>query len=48
MPHVFQSSLGHILAAERSLYAIGAFFSGRLDPPADDTTPATPPDCKGA
>ena len=31
-----------------SVDAIGAFFSGRLDPPADDTTPATPPDRKGA
>jgi epsilon-lactone hydrolase len=40
MPHVFQSSLGHILAAGRSLDAIGAFLSGRLDAPADDTSSA--------
>jgi monoterpene epsilon-lactone hydrolase len=33
MPHVFQSSLGHMLASERSLDAIGAFLSGRLDAP---------------
>lgn len=40
MPHVFQSSLGRILAAERSLKAIGAFLSGRLDAPAANTAPA--------
>jgi hypothetical protein len=27
---------------------IGAFLSGRLDAPADDTTPAILPDLKGA
>jgi monoterpene epsilon-lactone hydrolase len=31
MPHVFQSSLGHLKAAERSLDAIGAFLSNQLD-----------------
>jgi acetyl esterase/lipase len=31
MPHVFQSSLGHLRAANLSLDAIGAFLSGRLD-----------------
>jgi acetyl esterase/lipase len=36
MPHVFQSSLGRLSAAERSLDAIGAFLSQRLDAPAAD------------
>jgi hypothetical protein len=45
--HVFQSCLGHILAAERSLEAIGAFLAGRLDAAAD-INPATPPQLKGA
>jgi acetyl esterase/lipase len=31
MPHVFQSSLGQLLAAGRSLDAIGAFLSGMLE-----------------
>jgi acetyl esterase/lipase len=31
MPHVFQSSLGRFLAAERSLNAIGDFLRRRLD-----------------
>ena len=30
MPHVFQSSLGHFLAAEQSVDAIGAFLRQRL------------------
>ncbi|MBW4025480.1 MAG: alpha/beta hydrolase [Proteobacteria bacterium] len=42
MPHVFQSSLGHLRAADQSLDAIGAFLSSRLDVPADDATPSTP------
>jgi acetyl esterase/lipase len=48
MPHVFQSSLGHLLASERSLDAIGAFLSGRLDASAANTRPTTPPDLKEA
>ena len=42
MPHVFQSSLGHLQAANQSLDAIGAFLSSRLDVPAHDATPSTP------
>ena len=30
MPHVFQSGLGHFLAAEQSIDAIGAFLRERL------------------
>lgn len=40
MPHVFQSSLGHLKAAERSLDAIGAFLSNRLDVPLNVRTPS--------
>lgn len=46
MPHVFQSSLGHLRAADQSLDAIGAFLSSRLDVPADDAFSSTP--LKGA
>ena len=46
MPHVFQSSLGHLRAADRSLDAIGAFLSSRLDVAADDAVSSTAP--KGA
>jgi acetyl esterase/lipase len=46
MPHVFQSSLGHLRTARRSLDAIGAFLSSRLDIPASDVLPSTP--LKGA
>lgn len=38
MPHVFQSSLGHIMAAGQWLDAIGRHLSGRLDAPADKFT----------
>jgi acetyl esterase/lipase len=48
MPHVFQSSLGHIMAASLSLDAIGAFLTGHLDTPAAESKTATPPDLKGA
>jgi monoterpene epsilon-lactone hydrolase len=43
MPHVFQSSLGHLRAADQSLDAIGAFLSSRLDIPADDPVPSSSP-----
>ncbi len=46
MAHVFQSSLGQFLAAERSVTAVGAFLSVRLDTPADNVIPSTP--LKGA
>ncbi len=42
MPHVFQSSLGHLKAADQSLDAIGAFLSNRLDAATDNTTPIVP------
>jgi acetyl esterase/lipase len=42
MPHVFQSSLGQFLAAERSVNAIGDFLRQRLDALADDTVPSNP------
>lgn len=42
MPHVFQSSLGRLRAADQSLDAIGAFLSSRLDFPADAAIPSTP------
>lgn len=38
MPHVFQSSLGHILAAEQSVNAISDFLRQRLI----DFSPSTP------
>jgi monoterpene epsilon-lactone hydrolase len=40
MPPRLQSSLGHLRAAERSLDAIGAFLSRRLDIPVDDVIPS--------
>ena len=40
MPHVFQSSLGQFLAAERSVNAIGDFIRRRLDALADDAIPS--------
>ncbi|MEO6609231.1 MAG: alpha/beta hydrolase [Aestuariivirga sp.] len=46
MPHVFQSSLGHLKAADQSLDAIGAFLLSRLDAATDNSIPFTPP--KGA
>jgi acetyl esterase/lipase len=46
MPHVFQSSLGHLLAAEQSLDAIGAFLLSRLEVSPHDAAPFTP--SKGA
>jgi acetyl esterase/lipase len=39
MPHVFQSSLGLLRAADQSLDASGAFLSSRLAVPANPTTP---------
>ncbi len=40
MPHVFQSSIGQFLAAERSLNAIGDFIRQRLDAVAGVTVPS--------
>ncbi|MEZ2331353.1 alpha/beta hydrolase [Mesorhizobium sp. RCC_202] len=41
MPHVFQSSLGHFLAAEQSVDAIGAFLRQRLiDVSPSNSTPS--------
>lgn len=42
MPHVFQSSLGQFLAAERSVNAIGDFLRQQLDALADDVVPSNP------
>ncbi|MGV8995622.1 MAG: alpha/beta hydrolase [Parvibaculaceae bacterium] len=42
MSHVFQSSLGQFLAAERSLNAIVDFLRQRLDALAGDTIPSNP------
>lgn len=42
MPHVFQSSLGHLRAADQSLDAIGEFLSSRLDFPVDEAISFTP------
>lgn len=38
MPHVFQSSLGHFLAAEQSLNAVGEFLRDRLIVAGDPST----------
>ena len=46
MAHVFQSSLGQFVAAERSLTAVSDFLRQRLDAPASDAVPSTP--LKGA
>jgi acetyl esterase/lipase len=46
MPHVFQSSLGQFLAAERSVTAIGDFLRQRLAAPDGDAIPSIP--LKGA
>jgi acetyl esterase/lipase len=46
MPHVFQSSLGSFLAAERSVTAISDFLRQRLAVPSDDAIPSIP--LKGA
>jgi acetyl esterase/lipase len=46
MPHVFQSSLGHLQVADRSLDAIGAFLSSRLEVAGDDIILTAP--LKGA
>lgn len=46
MPHVFQSSLGQFLAAEKSVNAISDFLRQRLDTLAADAVPSNP--AKGA
>lgn len=46
MPHVFQSSLGQFLAAEKSVNAIADFLRQRLDAPYDAVVPSNP--LKGA
>ncbi len=40
MAHVFQSSLGSFLAAERSVSAMGEFLHRRLNALADDAVPS--------